>query len=124
MTTARTKIAAAALGAAFAFTSVGPAAAAPVYPPPYEAVECNLKPIQDRTKLKLNVNPNLPGNDNYRFRLYKKVNGVWIVKKKLATRGEFETRTMNQRRGKYKAKCYGRAHGYLNAYSSVVWLRK
>ncbi len=130
MASIRRKLAAGGLGLALVASVAGiPAAAAPKYPPSEPvAVACKLKAIKHRSKLKLNVNPNLPGELNYTFTLYKKkkIDGVrvWVEKATFTTKGSAEKRVMNRKKGKYRVLCLASEYGFLDTYSKVVKLNR
>jgi hypothetical protein len=108
----RTKAAAA--GAAVVIVAglgtVAPAQAAD-YPPNVSPVTCSAKAVSGATKIKVNVNPNLPGSGFYYVRLQKRVaSGNFAQYQKLyKTQGKGETRTINVGKGTWRFKCYSTA---------------
>ena len=100
------------LAIALLLTGIGVAAPAQAadYPPNVPAVTCSAKAVSGATKIKVNVNPNLPGSDFYYVRLQKKVKGGYAQYSKLyKTEGTGETRTINVGKGTWRFKCYSKA---------------
>lgn len=108
---------------------VAPAQAAeypPVLPQP---VSCKAQAVSKATKIKITMGPALAGTGYYTFRLDKKTKRGWTrYLKTYRTKGGDETRTINVRKGTWRAKCYGKAFPIaapaLDATSNAVKIRK
>lgn len=82
-------------------------AADPTYPPPIQQVSCKARTNAARTVFKLNMGPNLPGNQYYIFRMEKKTKQGWVrYLKQYKTKGSRELRTVNVPKGTWRARCY------------------
>lgn len=104
-------------------------AADPVYPPVLQQVSCKASAVKSRTRIRINMGPNLPGDQYYIFRLEKRTSDGWVrYLKKHRTQGRAETRTVNVPKGTWRAKCYGTAFPIaapaLDATSSSVKIRR
>ncbi len=70
-------------------------------------MRCTVKAVSGRTKVTIDVNPNLPGSQNYSFLLQKKTKGGWAPHGEVhRTKGRSETRTVNVPKGTWRAQCY------------------
>lgn len=108
----KNRSAVAAIGAGIMLAAAVPGVAqAAEYPPTVPAVNCSAKAVSKATKIKVNVNPNLPGNKFYYVRLQKRVaSGNFAQYQKLyKTQGKGETRTINVGKGTWRFKCYSTA---------------
>ncbi len=126
--TRRRTIAAAVLGLTVAFTATTPALAEPTYPPADPPLTCKLTAVSSKSKLKINVNPNLKGSRFYSFRIVKKKSlkggGVALLGMgTYRTAGKSETRTLNFGKGTYLAQCLAK-YGHAGANSGSVTLKK
>lgn len=92
----------------------------PSKPKPSVAV----KAVSHRSKLHLNVNPNL-GKDCWRFKIQKqRSDGSWrTLKKTYKTKGSAETRTINLKKGTYRVWVKAQ-HGYAGVKSAKVHLKR
>lgn len=85
---------------------------------------CVAKAVSHKSKLKVNMGPNLPGDGYYKFRIDVKKNGKWFrYLKQMKTQGAGETRTVNVPKGTYRAKCYGPTEAQ-DSRSQVVKIKK
>lgn len=93
---------------------------APSKPKPSVAV----KAVSHRSKLSLNVNPNL-GKDSWRVKIQKKrSDGTWkTLKKTYRTKGNAETRTINLKKGTYRVWVKAQ-HGYQGVKSAKVRIKR
>ena len=88
-------------------------------------VKCKARPVSGRTKIKVNVNPNLPGSQNYGFRLQKRVKGDWATYAKVRmTKRKSETRTVNVAKGRWRVECFPATALQLGAVSKSVKIRR
>jgi hypothetical protein len=77
------------------------------YPPTPQKVTCSVKAVNNASRIKVNMGPNLPGDLNYTFRVERKTAAGWVrVLQNFQTQGAGETRTVNVPRGRYRVKCY------------------
>ena len=77
----------------------------PVVPAP---VSCSIKATAGKSKIRVNMGPNLPGKGYYRFQVQAKKKGVWVrYRTPYATQGKGETRTVNVPKGIYRVACSG-----------------
>ncbi len=111
----RTKAVAIGAGSMLALSVAGTAGASvsPVaadYPAIPGKVSCKAKAVQKKSKIKVNMGPNLAGNAYYTFRIDKKTKSGWVRQlKTYKTKGSGETRVVNRKKGTYRVKCYGTA---------------
>ncbi|MGB7963541.1 MAG: hypothetical protein WCF12_11375 [Propionicimonas sp.] len=93
---------------------------APSEPKPSVAV----KAVSHRSKLSLNVNPNL-GKDCWRVKIQKKrSDGTWkTLKKTYKTKGNAETRTINLKKGTYRVWVKAQ-HGHQGVKSAKVRIKR
>lgn len=93
-------------------------------PPPAPSVQVSAKAVSSASKLYVNVNPNLSGSRYWRFKVQKRNSaGVWKKYNSYNTHGKGETRTLNLKKGWYRAAVYDK-YGYKGATSVAVYLRK
>ncbi|MGV1004959.1 MAG: CAP domain-containing protein [Candidatus Nanopelagicales bacterium] len=81
----------------------------------------SVKAVKKATKLRVNVDPDLPGN--WHFRVYRASLAGWIQVKSTHTTGKKDMRTLNLPKGLYQVVVEGR-NGYAGVSSDWVTLRK
>lgn len=87
------------------------------------AVKAQVKPVNSRSKLFVDVDPN-KGAGFWRFQVQKKrADGTWRAVKKYSTQGARETRTIDLPKGVYRVKVYAK-YGYKSSKSSAVRLKR
>ena len=116
------------LSAALVMSGAGMAPAAD-YPPVPQKVTCKAKAVSNKSKIKIDMGPDLPGELNYTFKIEKKVSGQWLqLQRDYLTQGPTETRTINVRKGLYRFKCYSivypTANPKLDARSNAVKIKR
>ena len=81
--------------------------------------------MSKKSKIKVDMGPDLPGNGFYRVRIDVKRGGEWFRYLKSAkTQGAQETRTTNVPKGTYRVKCYGPTEAQGLSRSGVVKIKK
>ena len=94
-------------------------------PPSLSPVTCTARAVSGGTKIRVDVNPNLPGGQNYSFRLQKMVKGDWVPYSKAhGTKGGNETRTVNVPKGTWRAECYPATALQAGAMSKSVKIKR
>lgn len=79
--------------------------------------------LRGGTRLRVDVNPNLPGDGSYRIRLQKRRNGEWQGLRTVRTRGRAETRSFRVRDGRYRVRVLSQ-RGYAGSTSRPLTYRK
>lgn len=103
---------------------VTPPPAPPTVIPPPVPTTCVAKAVSKKSKIKVDMGPDLPGNGYYKFRIDVKKKGEWFRYLKMKkTQGATETRTVNVPKGTYRAKCYGPTEAQ-DSRSKVVKIKK
>lgn len=98
-----------------------PAASKPPTGPP---TTCKATAVSKKSKIKVNMGPNLPGNGYYLFRIDVKKSAGWFrYLNSMKTHGKGETRTVNVPKGTYRVKCYGPTEAQ-DSRSKVVTIKK
>ncbi len=93
-------------------------------PPKPQPTTCVATAVSKKSKIKVNMGPNLPGKGYYKFRIDVKKRGEWFrYLKMMKTKGAGETRTVNVPKGTYRAKCYGPTEAQ-DSRSAVVKIKK
>ena len=116
----------AAIGAVVLLAASAPGAAQAVdgYPPGVKPVFCEAYVNASLSKITLNMGPNQPGSRYYRFRIDVKRGSKWVrYKTYYRTKGVDERRTVNLRKGTYRARCYGK-YGFTDTTSNTVKLKR
>jgi hypothetical protein len=115
-----------AVGSALILSGLGlPAAQAADYEPDPSAITCEARAVQNASRIRVNMGPNLDGNANYSFRIQRKTSSGWErVLGKFQTRGDTEVRTINVSAGRYRARCYNEAGTDIEATSNTVRIRR
>jgi hypothetical protein len=100
-----------------------PGTTAAVVPQPWTAVVAAAR--RSGNVLYVDVNPNLPKKQYWKFRVYKQnpTDGSWVAKKTYRTAGSKETRTINLPKGTYKVVVLPK-YGHQSSESTPVTLRK
>ncbi len=93
-------------------------------PPAVVPTTCKATAVSKKSKIKVDMGPDLPGNGFYRVRIDVKRGGEWFRYLKSAkTQGAQETRTTNVPKGTYRVKCYGPTEAQ-DSRSGVVKIKK
>ena len=96
----------------------------PVVVPPVVPTTCVASAVSHKSKFKVDMGPDLPGDGYYLVRIEVKKSGKWFRYLKFAkTEGPTETKTVNVPKGTYRAKCYGPTEAQ-NSRSNVVKIKK
>lgn len=100
----------------------GPKAAVAVHTkqPPLTAT---VSAVSRQGKFKINVNPDRPGKQYYKFTLQKWNGHGWVNVGTYRTKGKGETKTINKGKGTYRAVVQGK-YGYRGVTTGSVYLKK
>jgi hypothetical protein len=100
-----------------------PAMTTTVVPQPLTAVVATAR--RSGNVLHVDVNPNLPKQQYWKFRVYKQnlTDGSWVARKTYRTAGSKETRTINLPKGTYKVVVLAK-YGHQPSASAPVSLRR
>jgi hypothetical protein len=124
MITRRAKAGAAALGFAFALSTMSPVQAAdpaPAYPSLPKTVTCSAGTNATKSVLKVKVAPKRSGKKTYTFTVQKlNKNGTWSKVRTYKTKSK---KSINLKKGTYRVSCKG-AGAYSGAVSPPAALRK
>ena len=83
-----------------------------------------IKSVRKKSKLYVNVNPNMGERRYWSFAVQKKRKGVWRTRSTVyRTEGSKETRTLNFKKGKYRVVVLPK-FGYVGATSDPVRLKR
>ena len=93
-------------------------------PPTAKPTTCKATAVSKKSKIKVDMGPDLAGSANYSFRIDVKKSGAWFrYLKTMKTKGSTETRTVNVPKGTYRIKCYGPTEAQ-DSTSGVVKVKK
>lgn len=87
-----------------------------------QKISVKVKAVKKRSKLQVDVNPN-KASKNYKFKIQKKVRGKWRTVRVTYTKGRFDKRTVNLRKGEYRIKV-PKQHGVKATTSKAVRLKR
>lgn len=91
---------------------------------PKRTVTVKVRAQAHRSKLFVNVDPNLTDGRHWKFQVQAKAHGRWItLAKTYQTKGEEQTRTLNLAKGEYRVKVESR-YGFAGTTSTAAQLRR